>query len=108
MLREYRGDGFDNCGIPAGMDFITAGTPVGMMGELTGCDNLLLDQQYSAHLYPDQDHYWRPLPTIKCYNLHTFTIVIITKYIYIFLWRPLSCGIPWATAQFPPLKSGPV
>jgi len=27
MLREYRGDGFDNCGIPAGMDFITAGTP---------------------------------------------------------------------------------
>ena len=27
MLREYRGDGSDNCGIPAGMDFIKAGTP---------------------------------------------------------------------------------
>jgi len=27
MLREYLGDGSDNCGIPAGMDFITAGTP---------------------------------------------------------------------------------
>ena len=24
---KYRGDGSDNCGIPAGMDFITAGTP---------------------------------------------------------------------------------
>jgi len=29
--------------------------------------------------------------------------------ISIFLWRPLSCGGPWATAQFVPLlKSGPV
>ena len=27
VLREYRGNGSDNCGIPAGMDFITAGTP---------------------------------------------------------------------------------
>ena len=27
MLREYHGDGTDNCGIPTGMDFITAGTP---------------------------------------------------------------------------------
>jgi len=27
MLREYRGDGSDNCRIPAGMDIITAGTP---------------------------------------------------------------------------------
>ena len=36
MLREYRGDGYDNCGIPAGMDFIKAG----MVGELTGCENL--------------------------------------------------------------------
>jgi len=26
-LREYRGDGSNNCGIPAGMDIITAGTP---------------------------------------------------------------------------------
>ena len=27
MLPEYREDGSDNCGIPAGTDFITAGTP---------------------------------------------------------------------------------
>ena len=27
MLPEYHGDRSDNCGIPAGMDFITAGTP---------------------------------------------------------------------------------
>lgn len=27
MSREYRGDGSDNGGIPAGMDIITAGTP---------------------------------------------------------------------------------
>jgi len=25
-----------------------------------------------------------PIPTLKCYNLHAFTIVIITKYIYIY------------------------
>ena len=46
-----------------------------------------------------------PLPTLKCYNLHALTIVIITKYIYIYfytLWKPLSCGGPWATAQFAP------
>jgi len=35
MLWEYRGDGSDNCGIPAGMDFIKAG----MVGEFTGCEN---------------------------------------------------------------------
>jgi len=51
---------------------------------------------------PGQDHHWRPLPTLKCYNLHALTIVIITKYIYTFLWRSLSCGGPWATAQFAP------
>jgi len=27
MLREYRGDGSDKCGIAAVMDIITAGTP---------------------------------------------------------------------------------
>jgi len=28
-------------------------------------------------------------------------------YMHCFLWRPLSCGGPWASAQFaPPLKSG--
>jgi len=30
----------------------------------------------------------RPLPTLKCYNLHAFTTVIITKYIYIFVEAP--------------------
>jgi len=29
---------------------------------------------------------WRPLPTLKCYNLHALTIVIITKYIYIYFY----------------------
>jgi len=37
---------------------------------------------------PGQDHYWRPLPTLKSYNLHALTIVIITKYIYIFVEAP--------------------
>jgi len=53
---------------------------------------------------------WRPwavslleAPTHpQMHNLHALTIVIITKYIYIFLWRPLSYGGPWATAQFAP------
>ena len=27
-----------------------------------------------------------PLPTLKCYNLHALTIVIITKYIYIYFY----------------------
>ena len=29
---------------------------------------------------------YRPLPTLKCYNLHALTIVIITKYIYIYFY----------------------
>ena len=33
-----------------------------------------------------QDHHYRPLPTLKCYNLHTLTIVIITKYICIYFY----------------------
>jgi len=59
------------------------------------------------------------------YDLHinsmTYTLFFIPDYqfqkgIYVslgnnfllFLWRPLSCGGLWATAQFaPPLKSGP-
>ena len=28
---------------------------------------------------PEQDHYQRPLPTLKCYNLHALTIVIIHR-----------------------------
>jgi len=35
---------------------------------------------------PGQDYYYRPLPTLKCYNLHALTIVIITKYIYIYFY----------------------
>jgi len=45
---------------------------------------------------------------IKCYNLHALTIVIITKYIYIYFYRKDTR--PVKTAQFafaPPPKSGP-
>jgi len=27
-----------------------------------------------------------PLPTLECYNLHALTIVIITKYVYIYFY----------------------
>jgi len=45
-----------------------------------------------------------------------FQVISFKKYFYVslgnnfllFLWRPLSCGGPWATAQFAPLKYGPV
>ena len=41
-----------------------------------------------------------------------FQIICFKKYLYVslgnnfftvFLWRPFSCGCPWATAQFAPL-----
>jgi len=51
------------------------------------------------------------------YTLFLFQIISFQKYFYVslgnifycfFLWRPLCCGGPWATAQYaPPLKSGP-
>jgi len=52
------------------------------------------------------------------YTLFLFQIISLKKYFYVslgnnfycLLWRPLSCGGPWATAQFAPLpalKSGP-
>jgi len=43
------------------------------------------------------------------YTLFLFQIISFKKYFYVslginffivFLWRPLSCGGPWATAQF--------
>ena len=36
-------------------------------------------------------------------------VLCLGNIFYCFLWRPLSCGGPWATAQFvpSPLKSGP-
>jgi len=57
---------------------------------------------------PGQDHYWRPLYTLKCYNLHALTIVIITKYIYIFCGGPLVVEAPGQLPSLPPLKSGHV
>jgi len=59
---------------------------------------------------------WRPwagslleaLPTLKCYNLHALTIVIVTKYIYIFCRGPLVVEAPGQLPSLPPprLKSG--
>jgi len=37
-----------------------------------------------------------------------FYVSLDNNFSIVFLWRPLSCGGPWATAQFaPPPKSGP-
>jgi len=38
-----------------------------------------------------------------CLNSELFN----NNFFTVFLWRPLSCGGPWATAQFAFLKSGP-
>ena len=37
ISREYRGDGTETCGVPAGMGFIIAGNPRRSFGTL-GCD----------------------------------------------------------------------
>jgi len=65
--------------------------------------------QISVRGGPGQDHYWRPLPTLKCYNLHALTTVIITKYIYIFCGGPLVVEVRGQLPSLPPPppKSGP-
>jgi len=59
--------------------------------------------------------------TYKLYDIHAifysrlsvrksiFYVFLGNNFFTVFLWRPLSCGGPWATAQFAPprLKSGP-
>jgi len=37
-----------------------------------------------------------PLPTLKCYNLHALTIVIITKYRPLFILTFILCKIKMA------------
>ena len=44
----------------------------------------------------------------KIYRPGTLRDLAFAIIFTVFLWRPLSCGGPWATAQFAPrLKSGP-
>jgi len=51
---------------------------------------------------PGQDHYWKPLPTLRCYNLPALRIVIITKYTYIFCGGPLVLEAPEQLPSSPP------
>jgi len=72
-------------------------------------------QSFAAEVVSSKDpvpdlSMWRPLagsllealPTLKCHNLHALTIVIITKYIYIFYGGPLVVEAPGNCPVCPP------